>query len=65
MEKETNELRFAVESLWKRLDVPTEERQKVLEKVESFRLEDIQVVSNAASGHSANPVKVENVTAHA
>lgn len=45
MEKEAAELRQAVESLWKRLDIPCEQQEKVLEKLESFRQEDIDIVS--------------------
>lgn len=46
LEKMASELRHSVESLWERLEIPTQEQQKVLDMVESFRPRDIQVVSN-------------------
>ena len=48
LESEASGLQRTVGSLWERLETPLEDQQKVLEKVESFRLRDIEVVS----GHS-------------
>lgn len=45
LEKEASELRQAVESLWQRLDIPEEQQKLVLERVESFRQQDIDIVS--------------------
>lgn len=45
LEKEASELRQIVESLWERLDIPDEQRKLVLDKVESFRQQDIDTVS--------------------
>lgn len=45
LESEASGLQRTVESLWKRLEAPLEDQQKVLEAVESFRLRDIEVVS--------------------
>lgn len=49
LEKEANELRQTVESLWERLEISPEEQQRILEDVESFRPKDIQIVSTTTS----------------
>ena len=45
LEKEASELRQTVESLWERLDIPEQERSEILGRVESFRQQDVDLVS--------------------
>lgn len=50
LEKEASELRQAVESLWKRLDIPDEQQKMVLGKVEGFRQQDLDSVCRNSTG---------------